>query len=201
MRWRIPLVLALAPFVALGCNHQPVSPDDVPVEATVSEGPNAYFSSAKGFDKAGFVPFVSFGHGCGFAPLGPPEFVDGTMIMRWSNFNFEVSKEAMFAGPATSTARGVIDIATGKFLEFDISFLHEPTAVNGTWVTNLDGILLLDGEKAIKAYMSGVGTGDLEGLGIEYVTVINAKASAAPPHIVCEGESPNLSTGKIFQLD
>ena len=185
----------------IACEGTPTAPDESSVASAVSEGAGPYSSSVKGLDKAGFVPFVSFGHGCGFTPLGPPEFVNGTMILRWSNSNIEVSRESMFAGPATSTARGVIDLATGKFLEFEISFVHEPTAVNGTWEVVQYDILLLDGEKAIKAYLAGVGTGDLDGLGIEYKVVINAKAATAPPHILCEGESPSLSTGKIFRLD
>ena len=179
----------------------PTAPDEASPASAVSEGAGPYFSSEKGFDKAGFVPFVSFGHGCGFAPLGPPEFVNGTMIMNWSNFNLEVSKEDMFAGPATSTARAVIDLATGKFVAFDISFVHEPTAVNGTWETTQYDALMIDGEKPIKSYLSGVGTGDLAGLGIEYMVVINAKASATPPHIECAGDSPFLTKGKIFKLD
>jgi hypothetical protein len=134
-------------------------------------------------------------------PLGPPEQVNGTLILRWSNLNYEVSREAMFAGPSTSTARAVIDLATGKFLEFEISFVHEPTAVNGTWEVAQYDILLLDGEKPIKAYVSGVGTGDLEGLGIEYMGVINSKPSnTAPPTIECV-DGAILTKGKIFRLD
>jgi hypothetical protein len=195
-------ILVFPLLIVLGCDRTvTTAPDEASSTTAVSDQAGPLFSSANGFDRAGFVPFVSFGHGCGFTPLGPPEFVDGTMIMHWSNHNIEVSREAMFAGPATSTARGVIDLATGQFLEFDISFVHEPTAVNGTWEVVQYDILLLDGTKAIKAYLAGVGTGELEGLGIEYMVVINAKASAAPPHIVCEGGSPSLSKGKIFQLD
>jgi hypothetical protein len=195
--------LFLPLLLTFGCERTtPTAPDEALPASAVSEGVGPYFSSENGFDKAGFVPFVSFGHGCDMVFLGPPEFVNGTMILNWSNFNLEVSKEDMFAGPATSTARAVIDVATGKFLEFDIAFVHEPTAVNGTWETAQYDILLIDGEKPIKSYLSGVGTGDLEGLGIEYMGVINAKASATPPHIECSGGGgPFLTKGKIFELD
>jgi hypothetical protein len=186
----------------LGCDQTaPTAPDDASVTSAVSDGAAPHFSSANGLDKAGFVPFVSFTHGCGIVPLGPPEQVNGTLILRWSNLNYEVSREAMFAGPSTSTARAVIDLATGKFLEFEISFVHEPTAVNGTWEVAQYDILLLDGEKPIKAYVSGVGTGDLEGLGIEYMVVINSKPSnTAPPTIECV-DGAILTKGKIFRLD
>lgn len=191
----VPLLLTI------GCDHTaPTAPDEASVTSAVFEGDGPQLASAKGLDKAGFVPFVSLNHGCGFELLAS-EVVDGTLIMHWSNHNIEVSREAMFAGPATSTARGVIDLATGKWLEFEISFVHEPTAVDGTWEVVQYDILLIDDQKPIKAYLAGIGTGDLEGLGIEYMVVINAKAAAAPPHIVCEGGMAGLSKGKIFQLD
>ena len=194
--------LFLPLLLTFGCERTtPTAPDEALPASAVSEGVGPYFSSANGFDKAGFVPFVSFGHGCDMVFLGPPEIVNGTVIMNWSNLNLEVSKEDMFAGPATSTARAVIDLATDKFLEFEISFVHEPTAVNGTWEVVQYDALLIDDKKPIKSYLSGVGTGDLAGLGIEYMVVINAKASATPPHIECAGDSPFLTKGRIFRLD
>ena len=189
-------------FFMFGCDRTaPTAPDEASVIQAASEGAGPYFSSANGFDKAGFVPFVSLGHGCGMEFLGPPVIVDGVMYLTWTNDNIEVSKEEMFAGPATSLANAAIDQATGKFVSFDISWVHAPTAVNGTWNVALDDLLLLDGEKLIKVHLSGVGTGDLAGLGIEYMVVVNAKASATPPHIVCEGDGPFLTKGKIFRID
>jgi len=192
--------LFLPLLLTFGCERTtPTAPDEALPASAVSEGVGPYFSSENGFDKAGFVPFVSFGHGCDMVFLGPPEVVDGTLILRWSNFNIEVSKEDMFAGPATSTARAVIDLATDKLLDFDISFVHEPTAVSGTWEVAQYDLLLIDG-KPIKSYLSGVGTGDLAGFGIDYMVVINSKPSTDPPNIECV-EGAVVTKGKIFQLD
>ena len=190
------LALGLAAVLGIGCTDQtPTSTADSAL------GTQPSFSSANGLETAGFVPFVSFGHGCNVVFLGPPVVVDGVLFLTFSNENIEVSREELFAGPATSVANAAIDQATGQFVSFDITFVHEPDAVNGTWEVALDDILLIGGTTPIKSYLSGVGTGDLAGLGIEYMGVINAKASATPPHIVCEGDSPFLIKGKIFQID
>lgn len=192
---RIGIVTALFLVVGLvsACDDQgsPTSP------ASEQLGPS--FSSLNGFEVAGFAPFVSFGHGC-FTEVVGTEVVDGVLFLTVFNDNIEVSTEERFAGPATNTATVGIDLATGDVVFFDITIQHTPTAVSGTWEVGLDDALIIR-DRLIKASLSGVGTGDLAGLGIRYKVEVTAKASATPPHIVCEGDQPYLTTGKIFKLD
>lgn len=158
----------------------------------------ALFSSGNGLDHAGFKPFVSFGTGCQNEFLGA-EVVDGLLIVRVRNENIEVSKEKLFAGQATIMPVVTIDLATGQLVAVAGTGQHRPSDVSGRWEVTIDRAHIKNG-KLLHAFVSGVGTGELEGLGIEYRVVINAKASTTPPHLVCEGGQPFLTTGKIFRL-
>jgi hypothetical protein len=159
----------------------------------------ALFSSVNGLDHAGFKPFVSFGTGCQNEFLGA-DVANGLLIVRLRNQNVEVSKEELFAGPATIMPVATINLATGELVAVAGTGQHRPSAVTGTWEVRFDGALIKNG-KLLRGFVSGVGTGQLEGLGIQYEVVINAKASTTPPHLVCEGGQPFLTTGKIFRLD
>jgi hypothetical protein len=170
----------------------------MPTSPAATEG-HALFSSGNGLDRAGFKPFVSFGTGCQNEFLGA-EVVDGLLIVRLLNRNIEVSKEKLFAGPATIMPVATIDLATGELVAVRGTGQHTPSGVSGTWEVTLDGALIKNGE-LLRAFVSGVGTGEQEGLGVEYEVVINVKASTTPPHLVCEGGQPFLTTGKIFRLD
>jgi hypothetical protein len=158
-------------------------------------------SSQKGSENAGFIPFVSFGENCAFQVIDS-EIIDGVMYATFHNDNIETSKEELVAGPMIGTPTLAIDLATGAILDIEINVQHFPWAVDGTWETTatVEDVLIL-GDRLIKATLSGYGTGELAGLGIRYQVVVNAKAGAAPPHIMCEGNSPYLATGKIFPLD
>ena len=188
----IATVLFLVVGLVSACDDQesPTSP------ASEQLGPS--LSSQNGFEAAGFAPFVSFGHGCESEVIGM-EIVGSVLFLRLENQNIEVSKEERFAGPATGWPIIGIDLVTGEIVSFDITFQHTPSAVDGTWEVGLEDIRI-KGDRVINPIMSGYGTGDLAGLGIRYKVVVTAKASAASPHLVCEGEGAYLTTGKIFKL-
>lgn len=189
--------ISTALFLAVGL----VSACDDPGSPTspASEQLRPSFSSQNGFEAAGFAPFVSFGHGCDSEVVGV-EVVDGVLFVTLLNENIEVSKEERFAGPATVRPTIGIDLATGEIASLAITIQHTPSAVDGTWEATLEDVSI-KGDRLINPIASGYGTGDLAGLGIRYKVVVTAKASAAPPHMVCAGESPFLTTGKIFKLD
>lgn len=186
------LVLGLGPLSSCADREAPTSPLDRDVAPT--------YASQNGFEHAGLIPFASFGASCQFEVVTVVPG-DGVLFITFRNDNIEVSTEERFAGPATVLATGEFDAETGELLAVTGTAEYRPTAVSGIWQTTIDRAHVNNGVFH-RGYLSGTGTGELEGLGIRAEVNLHAKASLTPPHLVCEGAGgPFLTTGKISPLD
>lgn len=185
--------LCLATGLLTACADREMS-----TSPAATEG-RALFSSVNGLDHAGFKPFVSLGTGCQVDVLGT-ELVDGLLIVHLRNHNIEVSTEKLVAGPATVIVDATIDLASGELVALPGTVQHMPSEVSGTWESTINGAHIENG-KLLRVFVSGVGTGELEGLGIQFQVVISAKASTTPPHLLCVDGGSYLVMGKIFRLD
>ena len=175
----------------------------VSAASSANEGPlqaGAENSSRLGsFADAGFTPFESFGVSCRFQTLAV-DVRDGLLFVTFHNQTVEVSKEKRFAGPATTTPVAAIDLASGELIGLSGTARYTPSGTDGTWETTINGAKIENG-KLHTIFLSGVGTGNLQGLGIRLQVNLNAKASTSPPHLQCEAEGgPFLSHGEIFHL-
>lgn len=158
------------------------------------------YSSQQGFERAGFVPFESFGTGCQ-AEFVSAEVIDGVLFVTMLNHNIEVSREERISGPSTVLATAAIDAESGELQGLSGTVQYAPTAVNGTWELTIDEARILNG-KLHRGILSGVGTGELDGLGISAEVNVHARASVAPPHLLCAAEGgPFLTTGQIFEIE